>query len=108
MEIDDQQLWDDQHIKDYLEQELEFANAFADKIIQKYHHWKSPPSQYTYTRCFLEIFFPILTDWKKIISPNPEENVLERDQEVSDDSNDSAYQENCTPTSLYRWYVSSN
>ncbi|KAG8934233.1 hypothetical protein FRC01_004313 [Tulasnella sp. 417] len=103
MPTENQELWDGQHIKDYLKQEIEFCNAFAAKIVDRNPEWKSFRGGWTYMGRFLRVFFATVEDWTKMILPNPQENVLEADSEGIDDPTDSAYQEFCTPTSLYQW-----
>ncbi|KAG8904189.1 hypothetical protein FRC01_008835 [Tulasnella sp. 417] len=95
---------DDQRIKDYLQLELEFANEFAAKIVQAKPDWQSYQKFWSPVRRFLGVFFAVITEWKKIVSPSPREEGLEEDPEAAiDDPTDSVYQENWTPTSLYRW-----
>ncbi|KAG8918646.1 hypothetical protein FRC01_001746 [Tulasnella sp. 417] len=95
---------DDQRINDYLKLELEFANEFAAKVVQAHPEWQSYRAFWSPVKSFLGVFFAAITEWKKMVSPSPQEEGLEEDSEAGiDDPTDSAYQENWMPTSLYRW-----
>ncbi|KAG9042697.1 hypothetical protein FS837_010481 [Tulasnella sp. UAMH 9824] len=97
-------LWDDQHIEDYLKLELEFANEFAAKIVHVHNDWQSYQNFWSPVRRFLGVFFAAIAEWKEMISPSsPERQTEEGYEEAIDDPKDSTYQENWTPTSLYRW-----
>lgn len=104
MAIDPQELLNDQRIKDYLEQEAEFADAFAARIAQAHPGWDTRLINYSYETYFFGPFFSTIKDWRKTISPKIEDNQLLEDlEEASDDPTDPTYQEIRMPTSLYQW-----
>ncbi|KIO20368.1 hypothetical protein M407DRAFT_30000 [Tulasnella calospora MUT 4182] len=99
-----QGLSDDQGINDYLKLEVEFANEFAATIVQAHNDWQSYQNFFSPVRRFLGVFYAAIAEWKEMVSPSPPEERPDEEIETRiDDPSDSAYQENWTPTSLYRW-----
>ncbi|KAG9042699.1 hypothetical protein FS837_010483 [Tulasnella sp. UAMH 9824] len=94
----------DQRVKDYLKLELEFAHEFAAKFVQAQNDWHSDENLFSPVRRLLGVFFAAIVEWKEIGSPGPPEKRPEDDYEGTiDDPTYSAYQENWTSISLYRW-----
>ncbi|KAG8898265.1 hypothetical protein FRC00_003045 [Tulasnella sp. 408] len=96
----------DQRVKDYLKLELELANEIATRIVQAHNDWQSDENLFSPVRRLLGVFFAAITEWKEMVSSSPPEKQPEEDYEAAiDDLKDSAYQENWTPTSIYRWPI---
>ncbi|KAG9008322.1 hypothetical protein FRB90_008985 [Tulasnella sp. 427] len=117
MDPDDQRLWDDLSVEEYLRSELEFITTFAKSISPQDPDWdpKMIVTVYTPPGRFLAGIYGAIADLEEQISPGLREKA--RDKETSptlldqleeedfslDDPNDSVYQERWTPTALYRW-----
>ncbi|KAG8951504.1 hypothetical protein FRC04_006036 [Tulasnella sp. 424] len=98
-----QAFWEDQRTSDYLKQELEFLDAFTAKVVRGNGDW-TRHQIHSSTRRFLGVVLTAVDSWKKTVSPiTPEDGPEELPEEDPDDCNDSTYQEDWTPTSLYQW-----
>ncbi|KAG8940133.1 hypothetical protein FRC04_005617 [Tulasnella sp. 424] len=125
MATDPQAFWQDQHATDYLKQELEFLNAFTIKVVKGNTDTQSyPETGYSPARHFLGVVLAAADCWKQTVSPTIRENEPEKPSEeelqqyseedveyfariyaqnYDEDCNDSTYQVDWTPTSLYQW-----
>ncbi|KAG8934234.1 hypothetical protein FRC01_004314 [Tulasnella sp. 417] len=103
MSIDNRELWDDQNIKDYLKQEIEFLKAFAVKV-ENTNYWRSIRGRSDGSWSSIRTFLATIKDWTKVMSQISQVNALEAySEEILEDPTDSPYEDICAPTSFYRW-----
>ncbi|KAG8896448.1 hypothetical protein FRC01_011811 [Tulasnella sp. 417] len=95
-------LWDDQGINDYLKHELEFANALAAHLVQAYND--QGIQHFDISTSIPEVISAAVTSWKRKLSCTPPARRQEEGGgENIGGSDEFAYDEYGTPTSLYRW-----
>ncbi|KAG8918647.1 hypothetical protein FRC01_001747, partial [Tulasnella sp. 417] len=103
MTTDPKEVWDNQDLKHYLRQEVEFTSSIVVSIAQTHSEWRAHRNINTSARRFLGIVSAAVTDWTRMVSQSPEGEIQEDVEDVIDDPKDSVYQENWIPTSFYQW-----